>query len=129
MESMGFSFASLMIATILLSQCFARRGLAFAGMLALCILYAAALDRAVLATHVSKLADKNLSIVTRTLAAESLSGTFFYRNSAIKALDRAANDETNPESLRMLMRRALQKLLGVYPILYSLRSLLCLHRV
>jgi hypothetical protein len=104
-ESMGFSFALLVIATILLAQCFARRGLAFACMLALCVLYVAALDHAVLAIHVSKLEDKHLSVEARTFAAKSLPGTFFYRNSAKDAVDRAVKDETNPESLRELIRR------------------------
>jgi hypothetical protein len=105
-KNMGFSFGWLMVAALFLSQCFARRGMALAGILALCILYVAALDRAALAAHVSKLENKDLTVETRALAAESLFDTFFYRNSAMKAADRAAKDATNPESLRKLLRSA-----------------------
>jgi hypothetical protein len=103
MHSMGFSFTLMVLAAILLAQCFARRGLAFSGMLLLCVLYVAALDRAVLAKHVSKLEDKNLSLETRLIAAESLNGTFFYCNAAEKALNRAVNDATLPEFWRRSM--------------------------
>jgi hypothetical protein len=100
------SFVLLMLAALFLSQCFTRRGLAFAGMLALCVLYVATLERAELAMHVSRLENRNLSIDTRLAAAESLSETFFYRRSAAEALVRNVNDQTIPECWRqcMLMR-------------------------
>jgi hypothetical protein len=68
MNHMRGSFVLLIIAALFLSQCFARRGLAFAGILAFCVLYVAVLDRADLAMHVSKLESKNLSIETRIAA-------------------------------------------------------------
>ncbi|MFH1023728.1 MAG: hypothetical protein V1809_10130 [Planctomycetota bacterium] len=101
-ESAGFSFAILLVAAILLAQCFARRGLAFAGTLAVCILYTVALDRMALGMHIAKLTDKTQPVATRSLAAESLAGTFFYRGTAWDAAKATANESSASEPLRKI---------------------------
>ena len=103
-DHIGVSSLFLVAAAILLSQLFVRRGLGFAAILATCILYLAFLDRTVLATHISRLSDQGLSVQTRSLAAESLTTTFFYRRTALEAAEEAAKDPANPESLRRAAR-------------------------
>ncbi|MCX7806602.1 MAG: hypothetical protein N3A38_15670 [Planctomycetota bacterium] len=109
-ESAGFSFLFLLAAAVLLAQMFARRGLAFAGTLALCLLYAAALDRMALCIHMDRLADGNRPATVRALAAESLPCTFFYRKTAWNAAKGTAENQSAPEPLRKVARRLEERL-------------------
>ncbi len=80
--TLGASSIILIFAAALLAQVFVRRGLAFAGMLALCLGYAAALDRLAVGFHSRKLADKQQPMEVRGMAAEALRGTYFYKDTA-----------------------------------------------
>ncbi len=86
-NALGVSSIILLFAAIMLAQIFVRRGLAFAGMLALCLGYAAALDRMAVEFHARKLADKQQPMEDRVMAAEALSGTYFYKDTARRAAE------------------------------------------
>lgn len=87
MEALGVSSIILIFAAALLAQVFVRRGLAFAGLLALCMGYAAVLDRLAMGFHSGKLADKQQPMEDRVMAAEALRGTYFYKDTARRAAE------------------------------------------
>jgi len=99
-EHIGLSALLLLAAAALLAQVFARRGLAFAGMLAGVILYAAALDRLALSAHLSRLGDAGAPTATRMIGCSQAAETFFYRHSAARAIGAAARDAAAPAALR-----------------------------
>jgi len=99
-EHIGASSLLLLAAAMLLSQLFARRGLAFVGVLAAVVLYVAALDRAVLRAHLSRMENPNASLPARVIACEQAADTFFYRKTALARLRELARDTTVPEPLR-----------------------------
>jgi hypothetical protein len=96
----GVASLLLLVAAALLAQLFARHSVAFAGVLACVILYAAALDRAVLGTHLGHLADPSAPIATRMTACAGTTCTFFYRKTAQAALHRLEGDDSAPGVLR-----------------------------
>jgi hypothetical protein len=100
LKILGPAMLLLLLAAALLAQVFARRGLAFAGTLACVLLYAALLDRLVLAAHARRLADADQPVAVRCLAVAALPGTVFYQTSAKAALTAAAQDPSAPAALR-----------------------------
>jgi hypothetical protein len=100
----GVAGLFLLLAAILLAQLFARRGLGFAATVLGCLLFAAVLDRSALAAHSSRLADPQGPLPARCLAASSLTGTFFYRQSAWRAASEAADDDSAPPALRAVAK-------------------------
>ena len=103
----------LLVAAILLSQLFARRSLAFAGVLAAVVLYVAALDRAALGSHLSRLADPQASVATRMVASWQARDTFFYRATAVRAYEKVAADSEAPAAVRELAAAGARWLSGV----------------
>jgi len=103
----------LLVAAILLSQLFARRSLAFVGVLAAVVLYVAALDRAALGTHLSRLADPQASVATRAIASWQARETFFYRTTALRAYEKVAADSEAPAAVRELAAAGARWLSGV----------------
>jgi len=101
---LGVAGLFLLLAAILLAQLFARRGLGFAATVLGCVLFAAVLDRSALAAHSSRLADPQGPLPARCLAAESLTGTFLYRQSAWRAASEAADDDSAPPALRAVAK-------------------------
>jgi len=97
---LGQSSLLLLAAALLLAQLFARRSLAFAGILACIVLYVALLDRAVLASQLARLSDRNSIIETRLTACAGVAGTFFFRQTASAGLDKVAHDQSAPPTLR-----------------------------
>jgi hypothetical protein len=87
MEALGVSSIILIFAAVLLAQIFVRRGLAFAGMLALCMGYAAVLDRLAVGIHSGKLADPQQPMEIRIMAAEALHSSYFYKETASRAAE------------------------------------------
>lgn len=100
----------ILIAAIFFAQMFARRGLAFAGMMCLCLLFTAVLDRVAVSAHASRLADTNLSPQIRHRAIDSLAETFFYRQTAVEAVTAAEADSANPPALRKSAHEAVRSL-------------------
>lgn len=86
-EALGVSSIILIFAAVLLAQVFVRRGLAFAGMLALCMGYAAVLDRLTVGFHSGKLADPQQPMEIRIMAAEALHSSYFYKETASRAAE------------------------------------------
>ena len=97
---------TLLIAVALLTQVFTRRGVAFALILAGTILYVAALDRAVLATHLSRLDNASAPVAERKIACAEATGTFFYGKTAIERFDAVVKDPGAPMALRELAAQA-----------------------
>ena len=89
-----------MAAAVLLAQIFKRRGLAFAGVLTLVILFVAALDYSVLDTHLEHMNDTDASLTTRTTACWQASGSFFYSNTALLEIEAVAENDGAPKVLR-----------------------------
>ncbi|MFZ4396228.1 MAG: hypothetical protein ACOYOU_11450 [Kiritimatiellia bacterium] len=83
----GTSSIILILAAALLAQVFVRRGLAFAGKLAICLGYAAALDRLAVGFHARRLADKQQPMEVRVMAAEALRSSYFYKETASRAAE------------------------------------------
>jgi hypothetical protein len=101
----GTSSLLLLAASILLAQLFARRNLAFAGVLAGVVLYVAVLDRAALGMHLDHLADRRAPAATRLLACRYAAETFFYRAASRRALESIVQDASAPDALRETARR------------------------
>ena len=99
-EHTGLSALLLLVAAILLSMCFARRGLAFAGTLAAMVLYVALLDRVVLGVHMSKLEDAKAPVGVRCTACIQASDTFFYRETARERIQAVGEDAKASAPLR-----------------------------
>ena len=99
-EHIGTSSLLLLAATVLLTQLFKRRSLAFAGVLACMVLYVAVLDRAALGAHLSRLRDEEATIATRLTACAQARHTFFYRETTREALEGVAEAEDTPPLLR-----------------------------
>jgi hypothetical protein len=96
----GVSSLLLLAAAVLLTQLFARRSLAFAGVLAGVVLYVAALDRMALGVHLSRLADPAASLPSRLVACRLAPGTFFHRETALRELLTVSRNASAPEALR-----------------------------
>jgi hypothetical protein len=96
----GTSGLLLFAAAALLAQLFARRDLASAAVLAGVVLYVALLDRAVLGMHLSRLADPRAPAAARLIACRQSTETFFYRETARRALESVAGDAAAPKALR-----------------------------
>jgi len=90
----------LLAAAILFTQLFIWRPIALAGMLAVMVLYVAALDRAVLGASLSRLADTKLPVTSRVLAAQNARMTFFYAETARERYDAVIEDRNEPEALK-----------------------------
>ena len=111
-ERHGVSALLLLLAAVLATQFFTRRTLAFPAVLAGVLLYAAALDRAVLAARTSRLGDPDLDPVARSAAAEQVLESFFYRATAASRLQTLVEDAGTPSYLR---ERAAELLLQADP--------------
>jgi hypothetical protein len=98
----GAASLLLLVAAILFSQLFARKGLAFAGTLAGVVLFAAVLDRAALGSHLSRIEDKEGPLATRLTGCVHAADTFFYRGTAAGRLRSVLKDDATPEPLRDL---------------------------
>ena len=107
MSFIGTSSLLLLLAAGLLTQLFAHRSVAFAGVLALIVLYVAALDRAVLNAHLDRLADTDATIPTRLIACTQAGHTFFYRDTCRRKVQSIAAANDSPEKLRKLMQQLL----------------------
>ncbi|HUT34275.1 MAG TPA: hypothetical protein VNE39_12390 [Planctomycetota bacterium] len=112
-EHIGASSLLLLAAAVLLSQLFARRGLAFVGVLAAVALYVAALDRAVLGAHLSRMEGPNAPLPARVLACEQAADSFFYRKTALARLRELARDATVPGPLRARAEQMARELPGL----------------
>ena len=106
----GASSLLLLAAAMLLSQLFARRGLAFVGVLAAVVLYVAALDRAVLGAYLGRMDDPEAPLATRVVACEQATDTFFYRRTALAAMEKLASDLQAPAPLRSAAGEAVREL-------------------
>jgi len=102
----GVSSLLLIVAAFLLSQLFARRSLAFAGVLAAIVLYVAALDRVVLGAHLAHLRDANARLGARVTACCRLTDTFFHRRTALGGARAVADDPQAPSALRDVAQEA-----------------------
>ncbi|MFH1739521.1 MAG: hypothetical protein ABIH23_10985 [bacterium] len=107
---LGFSSVVALLAAFLLTQVFARRSLAFVGILALVILYVAILDRTALNMHISRLTDPQATVSTRLAACEQAKYTFFHRKTALEQIRALAEDQEIPEQLRNAARDARNKI-------------------
>jgi hypothetical protein len=106
----GLSWLLMVAASILLAQLFVRRSLAWAGTLAVCILYVAALDRWALSQHQSRLENGALGVGTRSIAADCLTTTFFYRKTAARIAGVIAEGIDVPEQISRSARFSEQSL-------------------
>jgi len=109
----GASSLLLLVAAVLLSQLFVRRGLGFAGVLAAVVLYVAALDRAVVGAHLSRAADAERPVATRLVACHQAVDTFFYRGTATRRLEALAEDAEAPRPVRGSAEAAAAELRGL----------------
>jgi hypothetical protein len=97
---LGASSLLLLVAAVLLTQCFARRPLAFVMVLLAIVLYVAALDRLAVGTHAGMLTSVEAPLPGRIVASQCIADTFFYRGLARTRLEAVAKDERAPSSLR-----------------------------
>ncbi len=88
-EHLGWGFVLLIISALLFSQLFVRRPLAFAGCLALVVLFSAACDYLVQTYHLSKLNSDESTVSRRAKAAHHVRSTFFFRDRARRNLESA----------------------------------------
>jgi hypothetical protein len=98
----GVASLLLLVAAILFSQLFARKGLAFAETLSGVVLFTAVLDRAALGSHLSRVEDKEAPIAVRMTGCVHAADTFFYRGTAASRLRSVMEDDATPETLRDL---------------------------
>ncbi|MHC4249017.1 MAG: hypothetical protein ACYS9X_07810 [Planctomycetota bacterium] len=98
----GVASLLLLVAAILFSQLFARKGLAFAGTLAGVVLFTAVLDRAALGSHLSRVEDKEALLAARMTGCVHAADTFFYRGTAGSRLRSVLEDDATPGALRDL---------------------------
>jgi len=108
----GVSSLLLIVATLLLTQLFARRSLAFVGVLAAVVLYVAALDRIALGTHLSHLRDAKEPVGARITACCYATDSFFYRKTALARVRAVAADAQAPSALRDVAQEAARILAG-----------------
>ncbi len=106
----GVASFSLLLAAILLTQLFRRRTYAFAGVLAIVILYAAAMDRVVLGMNVSHLKDSSAPLVVRTTACRQTAMSFFYGKTALCEIQAVASDKTAPAGLSQCAQRTAEEM-------------------
>jgi len=99
-QHIGISSVLLALAAILLGQLFTRRGLATAAMLTLVVLYAAAIDRIALETHISHAKDAKAPLSERMIACKAAANTFFFARTASNGLSVLTDDRQNPALLR-----------------------------
>jgi hypothetical protein len=104
-DHIGMSSMLLALAAILLGQLFTRRGLATAAMLAMIVLYVAAIDRITLELHMSHAQDATAPLDKRMLACKAAFNTFFFARTASNQLGDLTDDKQNPEHLRFRARR------------------------
>jgi hypothetical protein len=95
----GGSSVVFLLAAGLLSQVFARRHLALAGMMVIVLLYVVGLDRAVLKAHSTRLNDAKASMRVRLLTCRQMQNTFFYRHTAERELGIVIADERTPPAV------------------------------
>ena len=98
----GVASLLLLVAAILFSQLFARKGFAFAGTLAGVILFTAILDRAALGSHLARAQDKEALLATRMTGCMHAADTFFFKGTAARTLRTVLDDDATPEPLRDL---------------------------
>jgi len=110
MAHIGLSSLLLVVAAVLLAQIFKRRGLAFAGVLTLVILFVAVLDYSVLDTHLEHLNDTGASLTTRTTACRQAAGSFFYSDTALREIEAVAASDQTPKMLRNQARQVAHQL-------------------
>ena len=108
----GLASLSLLVAAILLTQLFRRRTYAFAGVLAVVILYAAAMDRGVLGMNVSHLTDASAPSVVRTTACRQTAMSFFYGKTALREIEAVASDRTATAALSQCARHTAEEMTG-----------------
>jgi hypothetical protein len=100
LNTSGPACAFALAAAILLAQLYRRRQAAFAGCLGLCLLWCAAVDRAVVA-HASAIAqDAAAPPLERMAAIEVLPHTFFFAHAAAKAVESLTRDAAMSPGLR-----------------------------
>ncbi len=87
-------------AAALLAQLFRRRLLAFAGTLALSLVACATIDHAVIGHAAAMAADPTRSDEERVRAAETLTGTFFFRRAGYGIASGVAADGSTPVEVR-----------------------------
>jgi len=97
---LGASSLLLFVAAGLLAQLFTRRSLAFVAMLAAVVLYAAAVERVALGTHLSHMENADAPLPTRLAGCTRAPDTFFYRRTALRRVQTVADDAEAPEALR-----------------------------
>ncbi|HUT34273.1 MAG TPA: hypothetical protein VNE39_12380 [Planctomycetota bacterium] len=103
----GESCWLLLVAAALLAQAFARRWAAFVGMSLAVVLYVVVLDRALLGVHLAHMADAKAPLVSRVVACRQSAETFFFRDTAERALRRVADDAASPPPVRAAARHAI----------------------
>ena len=103
---LGASSLLLFVAAGLLAQLFTRRSLALVAMLAAVVLYAAAVERAALGTHLSHLENAEAPLPTRLAGCARAPDTFFYRRTALRRVQAVADDAEAPEALRTFAAEA-----------------------
>jgi hypothetical protein len=104
----GLAAISLLAATILLTQLFTRRTLAFAGVMAVVLLYAAAMDRVVLGMNVAHLSDQTAPPAVRIAACRQTVMSFFYGDTALRAIQAVAADPSAPSALQQCAKQETQ---------------------
>ena len=107
-SNFGFAAVSLLAATILLTQLFTRRTMAFAGVMAVVLLYAAAMDRVVLGMNVAHLNDPTASPVMRITACRQTAMSFFYGKTALREIQAVAADASAPSALQACAKQTTQ---------------------
>jgi hypothetical protein len=78
----------LLLAAIAGAQCFRRRGIAFTALLAGMVLYAGALDFAIMRRHAARAMDDSLGPDQRQAASVQARQTFFHQSAARRLLER-----------------------------------------
>jgi len=96
----GASMVLLLLVPILLSQVFIRRFSAFLCALLFSLFLAIGLDRYGLGVHRGRLEDREAPLVERSIALDSLTTSFFFRESARMAARKIYKDSSEPKALR-----------------------------
>ncbi len=100
---LGLTTTLVLIAALgLVSVACLPRPLLAVGVLLGIVLYVAALDRAVQATHLARLDDTEAPLDDRLTACTMLPDTFFYRDTAIERIEALLEDESAAPELRSL---------------------------
>jgi hypothetical protein len=99
-EHLGPPMAMLFLAAVLGSGAFRRRQVALAALGVAAVLYAAALDRAVLGIHARHARNPQETTETRLVAIDRTKNTFFFAKTAKRMLEEIAEDKAVPVSIR-----------------------------